>query len=76
MEVEVGGCSAGFTQLEPVLAPLVTAVHAGRSSWRAYPASDALRAAACAIRKNPRITRCGTPSCERCEDAILGGPVV
>jgi hypothetical protein len=31
--------------------------------------------AAAAIRDRPDITRCARPSCERCEDALLGGPV-
>jgi hypothetical protein len=76
MEVEVGGCSEGFAQLDPILTPLVKTVRVGRSDWRAFAAGETLRAAAKAIRDRPEITRCSQPSCRRCEDAILGGPVI
>lgn len=31
-------------------------------------------ALAAAIRADPQITHCGNPDCERCNDALLGGP--
>jgi aminoglycoside N3'-acetyltransferase len=76
MEVAIGGCSDGFVNFAPVLAPLVTSVRVGESLWQAYPVRATLRAVAAAIQSNSRITRCSASVCERCEDAILGGPVV
>jgi aminoglycoside 3-N-acetyltransferase len=74
MEVEVGGCSNGFDSLEPLLAPLARETHVGDSRWRAFPAREALAAAAEAIREDPELTRCDDPGCLRCRDAIAGGP--
>lgn len=28
------------------------------------------------IIENPKITHCGDLACERCNDAVLGGPVI
>jgi aminoglycoside 3-N-acetyltransferase len=74
MEVEVGSCSSGFLNFEPVLAPLVRETTVGESLWRALPAKETLEAAAEAIRKNPGITHCGDADCLRCRDAVAGGP--
>jgi aminoglycoside N3'-acetyltransferase len=74
MEVETGGCSDGFGNLEPVLAPLARETNVGESRWRAFPARAALEAATEAIREQPEITRCGRDDCLRCADAIAGGP--
>lgn len=73
--VTMGGCSDGFSQLEPALSPLVRTQRVGESVWQAYPASETLEAAAEAIRRHPAITQCGNPTCERCRDAIQGGPI-
>jgi aminoglycoside 3-N-acetyltransferase len=75
MEVEVGGCSDGFGKLEPVLGPLARETTVGKSHWRAFPARVALERASDAIRDDPSITRCDSPSCLRCRDAAAGGPV-
>jgi aminoglycoside N3'-acetyltransferase len=74
--VEAGGCSDGFPRLETALTLLLKTVQVGRSVWHIYPAGATLRAAAEAIRSDPEITRCGRVDCERCEDAILGGPIL
>jgi aminoglycoside N3'-acetyltransferase len=76
MEVEVGGCSTGFEHLAPAIAPLEQRAEVGASTWRIYPARETVELAAAAIRDRPDITRCSRPSCERCEDAILGGPIL
>ena len=73
--VEAGGCSAGFGRLEPVLAPLMERLTVGRSPWLVLPAQATLAAAARAIQADPMATHCGDPQCERCNDAVLGGPV-
>ena len=48
----------------------------GASRWLRYPAREALQAATAATRQHPEITRCAESSCYRCEDAILGGPLL
>jgi aminoglycoside N3'-acetyltransferase len=75
MEVETGGCSDGFGQLEPILAPLMTKKQVGHSQWRVFPAKATLAAATEAIRREPGITHCGRSPC-RCDDAVLGGPLL
>lgn len=73
---EVGSCSDGFDRLEPALTPLMTERLVGESRWRILPAASALEAAAGAIRRDPMITHCGNPDCDRCRDAVLGGPIL
>ena len=75
-EVETGGCSNGFPRLEPVLAPLACELLVGASHWRIFPARATLEVAARAIRADPEVTRCADPACERCRDAIAGGPLL
>jgi aminoglycoside N3'-acetyltransferase len=74
--VEVGGCSEGFGRLEPFLLPVMRVAFVGLSMWRLFPAAGALSLAAAAIRADPQITHCGVASCERCRDAVAGGPLV
>lgn len=74
--VERGGCSSGFTRLEPILAPLLHEVNVGPGHWLVYPARAALAAATEAIRDDPEITCCATPTCILCQDAIAGGPLL
>jgi aminoglycoside N3'-acetyltransferase len=76
ISVEVGGCSRGFPRLNGTVAPLGRDWVVGRSLWRAFPAGRMLEAAAEAISATPSITRCDDPTCVRCRDAILGGPLV
>ena len=73
--VETGGCSDGFGKLEPVLAPLMQQITVGQSLWRVFPAKRTLAIAAEAIRREPLITHCGQ-ACERCDNAVLGGPLL
>lgn len=75
MAARVGGCSAGFRKFDALLAPYMRAGQVGRSGWKAYSVAAALRTAVEAIKNNPAITACGNPHCERCRDAIAGGPV-
>ena len=76
MPVEVGGCSEGFRKLEAILSPHGRSGQVGQSTWRIYPARATLEVAAQAIRDDPTLTHCGDPDCERCRDAMLGGPVL
>jgi aminoglycoside 3-N-acetyltransferase len=73
INVRVGGCSAGFFSFDDVLGHDRCAVGSGQ--WCAFDASEAVRAASDAIRRRPPMTRCKDPRCERCEDAVAGGPV-
>lgn len=73
--VEVGSCSEGFPQLEPALRRYEQTTTAGISSWRAYPAKQALAAATTAIATNQSITHCPNRSCLLCRDSIAGGPI-
>lgn len=72
---EVGSCSEGFPQLEPVLHPYARTAVVGDSQWRAYPARQILGAATTAISQDQNITHCGDNDCLRCRDSIAGGPV-
>jgi aminoglycoside 3-N-acetyltransferase len=72
--VAAGGCSEGFGKLKPILTPLLRERRVGDSHWRVYPACETLETASEAIRANPFLTHCGLRICERCNDAVLGGP--
>ncbi|HVF68591.1 MAG TPA: AAC(3) family N-acetyltransferase [Pyrinomonadaceae bacterium] len=74
--IEAGGCSEGFGRLEPYLSPITRTAVVGQSTWKILPAAEAVALAAAAIRADPRITHCGVADCERCNDAVAGGPVV
>jgi aminoglycoside N3'-acetyltransferase len=76
MMVEVGGCSDGFDKLAPALRPLTRTDQVGRSVWRCLNAPEALEAAAMAIKADPFATHCGRAECERCIDAVKGGPIL
>ncbi len=74
--VEVGSCSEGFGHFAPVLASLKREIKVGQSLWQVFPAEEVLKAATKAIQDNPRITHCADAACERCNDAVLGGPLL
>jgi len=76
IEVQTGGCSAGFGAFERVLAPLAREAVVGASRWRSYPAGAVVEEATRALQANPQITHCDNPACEQCRDAIAGGPLV
>lgn len=76
MRVRLGGCSEGFPRLAPALAPITVEARVGDSRWLVLPAAAAVEAAAEAIRATPQITHCDNAACDRCNDAVLGGPDV
>ncbi|MEK7692818.1 MAG: AAC(3) family N-acetyltransferase [Chloroflexota bacterium] len=76
VEVETGGCSAGFGNLETAVGGLAKEAQVGRGLWRAFPAAEAARLASDAIRRDPAITHCADTGCARCNDAVLGGPLL
>jgi aminoglycoside 3-N-acetyltransferase len=71
---EVGSCSEGFPQLEPVLRQYAHRVDVGGSQWQAFPARLVLDDAGAAMRDDQSITHCGR-DCLLCRDSIAGGPV-
>ena len=71
---EVGGCSTGFNRFEGILPHYDELVGACR--FRLLDAGACVDAAAAAVRANPEITRCENSECERCRDAVLGGPLL
>ncbi|GCE24994.1 hypothetical protein KDA_04780 [Dictyobacter alpinus] len=76
MLVSLGGCSEGFGHLATTLAPMRQTLMVGQSSWQAFAAGETLQAASQAIKAQPSITHCADPDCERCNDAIKGGPLL
>lgn len=73
--VSAGGCSDGFENLAPQLAPYEKRVTVGASLWRCYRIRDLVDVCASAIRETPEITHCTDPTCARCNDTLLGGPI-
>lgn len=71
---EVGSCSEGFPQLEPVLGPHARSAVLGDSQWRVFPARQVLETASAAMREDQGITRCDDGDCRLCRDSIAGGP--
>ena len=76
MLAEVGNCSEGFGKLARLLAPVGKHRTVGASGWQVYPAAACLALASEAIRETPAITHCDDPGCDRCPDAVLGGPIL
>lgn len=74
MRVLLGGCSDGFPRLAPALASVLVGRRVGDSRWSVLPAAETVAIAAESIRTNPEITHCANAECERCNDAVLGGP--
>lgn len=74
VSVRVGGCSEGFESLGPALAGLERTRRVGASLWRVFPVRETLERAAAAIRAEPDLTRCGDLGCQRCTEAVKGGP--
>ena len=72
---EYGSCSEGFESFADVLKPIETGVQVGGSVWRCFPAREMVRLCVAAMKENPEMTSCGNPDCDRCRDAVLGGPV-
>ena len=74
--VAVGGCSGGFGRFDDELRSIETRLTVGESTWRVFPAQAAVEIAAAAIERGPTMTSCAAPGCERCADAVLGGPLL
>jgi len=76
IECEAGGCSDGFEKLAPFVADLARAISVGSSTWTVLPARPTVHRLSGVIRENPMVTHCGNDHCDRCNDAVLGGPIL
>lgn len=74
--VSAGGCSEGFMNLYDRLRPYERTAMVGKSLWRCYRAQDMVNVCKQAILDDPSITHCSDPQCGRCNDAVLGGPIL
>ncbi len=72
----VGSCSEGFERLDPTLKQYEKRVVVGESVWRCYRVRDIVDACVAKIKEEPQITRCDDIHCQRCQDAIAGGPII
>ena len=72
--VSVGSCSEGFNCFEGVLAGYAKTVMVGKSRWICCKAREIVEVCKDYILKHPNATHCGDPSCDRCNDAVKGGP--
>ena len=76
MRVSVGSCSEGFDKFDCILKPVERNIKVGDSNWRVFPMKQIVDLCANAIMEDPMITHCGNPECERCNDAVQGGPIL
>lgn len=76
MQVEVGSCSDGFGHFDPIFASFERRYQVGQSLWRVFPAADVLDTATESIQQDTQITHCADVTCTRCNDAVLGGPIL
>ena len=74
--VSAGSCSGGFGNFSGALAPYEKTVTLGKSVLTCYPIRQLVDTCVAEMQKNPRITHCGDPECGRCNDAVLGGPIL
>ncbi len=69
-----GGCSDGFPNLDETVSSIERKIIVGGSTWRIFKARDLVDFCAKKIKNDPMITHCGKINCDRCNDAMLGGP--
>ena len=74
--VSAGSCSEGFGNFRKALEPYRKAVTLGKAVISCYSVRQLVDICVEEMQKNPRITHCGDPSCGRCNDAVLGGPIL
>lgn len=76
MPVSAGGCSEGFACFEPVLRSHARTMRIADSEWQCYKATEMVAACVAALRSHPSMTHCADMHCDRCNDALLGGPIL
>lgn len=72
--VSAGSCSEGFRNLDGILDIYARKITVGSSRWVCYKAQEFVDVCSRAIRNMPNITHCDDKECDRCNDAIKGGP--
>ncbi|MBQ2581607.1 MAG: AAC(3) family N-acetyltransferase [Ruminococcus sp.] len=72
--VSAGSCSEGFRNLDGILDIYARKITVGSSRWVCYKAQEFVDICSRAIRNMPNITHCDDKECDRCNDAIKGGP--
>jgi aminoglycoside N3'-acetyltransferase len=72
----LGGCSRGFNHFDDIVKPIEKDYTVGKSQWRCFKASELVENCASAMKQNPHISHCGNSDCIRCDDAVLGGPIL
>ena len=70
IQARLGGCSEGFINFDPILAPIERQISVGQSLWRIFPVEPMLALAVDAIRVNPMITHCGNADCDECNTNV------
>ncbi len=73
--VHTGSCSRGFGKFDKPLESAVKTVKVDGSTWSIFTAKDIVDICANEIKSNQNITHCGDKTCDRCNDAVLGGPI-
>ena len=72
-----GGLLPGLRQVRAgPSVPIRQSTIVGQSRWHVYPAQEMLERTAQTIRNEPTMTHCGRADCNRCNDAVLGGPIL
>ncbi len=74
--VSVGSCSRGFGHFNDALSSFARRTKVANSEWLCYKARDIVDVCKKYIERNPQITRCDDKNCDRCSDAVCGGPVL
>ena len=74
--VSAGGCSEGFEHFNNILNNFAKKVKVANSEWLCYKAADIVEVCAKYIKSNPNISHCNNKYCDRCNDAVCGGPVL
>ena len=73
-KVDVGSCSKGFGSLALALEG-ATVTQVGDSRWTMLSARESLGRLTSMIEEFPNLTSCDDAGCDRCRDAIAGGPI-
>jgi len=68
------GCSFGFPNFESHLEPFANRIKIGQCNAVTYPIRELIDTGAEIIRRSPEITLC-SKGCNRCNDAVKGGPI-
>jgi aminoglycoside 3-N-acetyltransferase len=72
--IRVAGCSKGFDRLWPYCDDLFSETSVGSAQIKAAPLTPLVDRLAGVLREEPGLTIC-SPTCLRCRDAALGGPL-